>query len=728
MSTMTTVADGRRRGRSALALVAVMTAALLGGLLTAVLPAAPAQAANNSSFDPGFIISDEVFYNEATMTTTQIQGFFAAKNPGCTSYTSGGVRYTCLGDYTEKTGSRAANSNCSAVTGKSSESAASIIYRVARACGVNPQVLLVTLQKEQGFINGGARSSGIYRKAMGYGCPDTSVCDSKYYGFFNQLYSAAWQFKRYREAPTNFNHVAGRTNAIQYHPTASCGSSPVFIKNQATAGLYNYTPYQPNAAALAAGSGLGDNCSAYGNRNFWRFFTDWFGNPANLLSGGSFDGSTVSGWTDLGGNSNFALKRGDDRAHSGTGFVATSSAVAGRSVAKSFSRTVKPGQGYEASVWVRSGSGAPYNGRLVLSAMGGTSEYESVPFTAGPEWSQVSVTLSVDRSHSSLRLRIIEDTPQAYLFIDTAVVAVGVPQTSRAPVGLKSGGFEGTTAGWKQGLGGEVRWAAKSATTAAPAASGKGYLSVVTYQPSASLNQDVSRSSKVGDSFTLTAKVKSSSTATVRGRLAVVGIGGSNESKATSFVADDAGWQLVTANITMTKSNHTALRAAIYVDSGHRALLVDDVTLTPNLLANPSFENGKTTPWFESSSGTHTAEVIADSARARDGSRFIELTRTSGTSSRFTADITRNVKAGETYRVGGWFRSSEAGQSYTSLLRLIARGGATAEPSSEVIEVGDEWTWVEVSLKVTSNQPTLRVEVQASSMPYGLEVDGLRLY
>ena len=50
-----------------------------------------------------------------------------------------------------------------------------------------------------------------------------------------------------------------------------------YIQNQATANLYYYTPYQPNAAALRAGYGEGDGCSAYGNRNFYQYFTDWFG-------------------------------------------------------------------------------------------------------------------------------------------------------------------------------------------------------------------------------------------------------------------------------------------------------------------------------------------------------------------------------------------------------------------------------------------------------------------
>ena len=59
--------------------------------------------------------------------------------------------------------------------------------------------------------------------------------------------------------------------------TRRAAARPVFIQNQATANLYYYTPYQPNAAALRAGYGEGDGCSAYGNRNFYQYFTDWFG-------------------------------------------------------------------------------------------------------------------------------------------------------------------------------------------------------------------------------------------------------------------------------------------------------------------------------------------------------------------------------------------------------------------------------------------------------------------
>ena len=65
--------------------------------------------------------------------------------------------------------------------------------------------------------------------------------------------------------------------------------------NQATANVYYYTPYQPNSTALAAGYGTGDSCSAYGNRNFYNYFTDWFGSTraTNLTLAKSESSSTV---------------------------------------------------------------------------------------------------------------------------------------------------------------------------------------------------------------------------------------------------------------------------------------------------------------------------------------------------------------------------------------------------------------------------------------------------
>jgi hypothetical protein len=173
----------------------------------------------------------------------------------------------------------AATAYCAAMGGMADETAASIIARVGIACAISQRVLIVLLEKEQSLVTDASPTQRQYDRATGFACPDTAPCDPAFGGFFYQVYNAARQFQRYAAHPLNYNHRAGEVNEILYNPQAACGSSPVYIENTATAGLYNYTPYQPNAAALANLYGTGDACSAYGNRNFWRIYTDWFGDP-----------------------------------------------------------------------------------------------------------------------------------------------------------------------------------------------------------------------------------------------------------------------------------------------------------------------------------------------------------------------------------------------------------------------------------------------------------------
>ncbi|WOF24164.1 procyclic acidic repetitive family protein [Microbacterium betulae] len=244
-----------------------------------------ASAASLVGFDAGNIVSDAVFYNGTAMSSTQIQAFLKSKVPTCRS------GYTCLKDFTTTTTTRAADAYCAKpYQGAKNETAARIIAKVAQACGINPQVLLVMLQKEQGLVTHTWPSSWRYTIAMGMACPDTSACDTRYYGFQNQVYGAARQYQIYAKS-SYFNWFpVGKSSQVQYHPNASCGSGAVTMKNKATASLYYYTPYQPNAAALRAGYGEGDACSAYGNRNFYNYFTDWFGStrtpePALIRAG-----------------------------------------------------------------------------------------------------------------------------------------------------------------------------------------------------------------------------------------------------------------------------------------------------------------------------------------------------------------------------------------------------------------------------------------------------------
>lgn len=293
---------------------AVLGALLLAGPLQAP---APARAVSATDFDPGNIVSDELFYDGTAMTAPDVQSFLNERVPRCTigdpgrtpgtAWGNSRIASACLRDFRMTTATRTANAYCAAYAGAANESAAQIIARVGRACGISPKVLLVMLEKEQSLVADTWPTVRQFDAAMGYACPDSGPgnsanCDASYFGFFNQVYRAAWQLKVYRAHPTNYRYQPFTTNTIQWHPNAGCGTSQVVIENWATAALYIYTPYRPNAAALAAGWGTGDACSSYGNRNFFLMYSNWFG-PTRSLGHASLDsvsgeyrGIRLTGW------------------------------------------------------------------------------------------------------------------------------------------------------------------------------------------------------------------------------------------------------------------------------------------------------------------------------------------------------------------------------------------------------------------------------------------------
>jgi hypothetical protein len=280
------------------------SALLIGTLFSLFCSGNTVSALSGSEFNAGRIIDDAVFFNQATLSANDIQIFLNSKVPTCDTngtklYSGNTTRasygtsrgypppYTCLRDASQAIPTQPGDAYCNGTVSGGTKTAAQIIYDVSQACGVNTQVLLVLLQKEQIFITDDWPWSIQYTKATGFGCPDTALpsdvdanqngCYDEYEGFFKQVYNAARQYQRYARQPQYYNFRGGAISYIQYNPNAACGGGNVAIQNQATAGLYNYTPYQPNAAALANLYGTGDGCSAYGNRNFWRLFVDWFG-------------------------------------------------------------------------------------------------------------------------------------------------------------------------------------------------------------------------------------------------------------------------------------------------------------------------------------------------------------------------------------------------------------------------------------------------------------------
>ena len=248
-----------------------ITIITLVGIVSGLLVAQKvASAADARQFQAGRIIDDAVFTNYNSMNAAQIQQFLNNKNSVCLKNFRGQSLVDDNGDGV------VADTTTETYGRHGTMTAAQLINAAAKIYRINPQVILVTLQKEQSLITGSDCSN--MNTALGYGCPDSTPgqCAASAKGFTRQIDYGAYHFRGYFNDSLTYVPFGTGNHRIQYNPSSSCGSSVVNIQNRATASLYSYTPYQPNQAALNAGYGSA-SCGAYGNRNFFLFFSDWFG-------------------------------------------------------------------------------------------------------------------------------------------------------------------------------------------------------------------------------------------------------------------------------------------------------------------------------------------------------------------------------------------------------------------------------------------------------------------
>ncbi len=266
-----------------------------------------------TDFKAGRIIDDEVFYNSKSMTVAQIQAhldkylpecdMWGTKPVGSGRYINGkavnantrrvdyarmmrengnsnyhDAPYVCVNKYYENPNTHENSYDTKGKVKSGMISAAQIIYNVAQDYSINPQVLLVMLKKESYVWGDSWPLRWEYNTVMGYACPDGAPCNTKYYGFYNQVKMAAWQLDYYKKHINSYNYHPYRNNNILYSPDRSCGTKTVYLENYATTSLYIYTPYTPNDAALANYPGTA-TCGSYGNRNFFMYFAEWFGSP-----------------------------------------------------------------------------------------------------------------------------------------------------------------------------------------------------------------------------------------------------------------------------------------------------------------------------------------------------------------------------------------------------------------------------------------------------------------
>ena len=238
-----------------------------------------------AEFNPNRIVEDNFLLNTSSMNVSQIQSFLEEKGSFLANY----VIKNAYG--TSKTAAQiiwdAANSNynCDGVDLSDNPTEAERMVKCKKETTVNPQFLLILLQKEQSLISKASPSQKALDEATGYGCPTGGYCNPYWKGFGKQVNSAALQFKAYLDNPERYGFKNGGTyiakdkysmlktpaQAIQdgtYNSiVASPGFTAITIENKATAALYNYTPHVYN-----------------GNYNVYKLLNDYFPEVANVSS------------------------------------------------------------------------------------------------------------------------------------------------------------------------------------------------------------------------------------------------------------------------------------------------------------------------------------------------------------------------------------------------------------------------------------------------------------
>src|ERR1017187_1056487 len=249
----------------------LISVASLGFLAFFYLVAKPVSAMSPYNYT-NYLMDDSVFVAQGTMGASDIQNFLQTEGSGLASFTdvencgsTSGPHYSFYATY---------------YTCGSTASAAKIIYDASRAYGINPQVLLATMQKEQSLITTPNPTASQLNCATGYLSCGSDV------GFFSQVDNATWQFRFDMDGingisywgyypspyicngPTKYYSAALLPgNNVTFYDDYGTGYANFTLANASTATLYCYTPHVYPGSSREYYSG---------SRNFVYYFNLWF--------------------------------------------------------------------------------------------------------------------------------------------------------------------------------------------------------------------------------------------------------------------------------------------------------------------------------------------------------------------------------------------------------------------------------------------------------------------
>ena len=247
----------------------------------------------SAEYNAGRIIDDAVFLDAKSMSAADIQNFLVARGSGLKNMS---FTLQCYGaGSTERQWYTAAGAQCDTPI-----PASHIIYYAAQIYGVNPKVILATMQKEQSLTTAANPTVWQLTQAMGYACPTSGSCSSSS-SFPYQIDSGTWVL-RYHFERARGNMTWWRTDSswvcgteknlykpnlypgqnVRFHDTNGTHYTTIFIQNAATSSFYCYTPHvYNNPQGLYGRAPYGTTGLYYsGSYNFVHFYELWFGSTS----------------------------------------------------------------------------------------------------------------------------------------------------------------------------------------------------------------------------------------------------------------------------------------------------------------------------------------------------------------------------------------------------------------------------------------------------------------
>ena len=405
-------------------------------------------------------------------------------------------------------------------------------------------------------------------------------------------------------------------------------------------------------------------------------------------------------WEPNGNTVNEMIVPDKTKAAEGSNYVTVQSVGSqGGGIIADASETIRPGAVYTMSMWVRSTTGAFVDGQFGMAYKGTSDEAKYQYFTAGTDWQQVTMSFTATKNNTFVEPLIdifggprlldidsIEITPQVIVQEDPWLLRTDMNAAATAvvyddPTRARDGSFGLLEAYKPSGNGAEVY-------------------------------HDMPVVPAVGEIYTGSVWVRSSSGTPVDGSFGIWANGGTAEWATTGFTATSE-WQLLSVRLPVANSGHTSMRLAVDWYTNGVTLDIDDAEV-------------QKVDWLSLNSSTTKQKLIMDSAGAQSGSGYLHMDY-NGTGDGVVYQDTRFTPTGSNdYTLSAWVRSP-TGAPVTGRLYVQAYGGTGKDQNSpDFTTTGTGWKQISVTLpSPPSNNTTVRNHIVSYTSGVPLDIDSV---